>query len=247
MFRGNRWRKLGLVLALGTGLCVTPPVEATQGGAKFRPKRSRTALLITDPQNDFMREDGAVWPLVRDEVLRLQVRENLEALLQAAEDGRMPVFISPHFYFPHDKGWKHRGVIQAALSKLDPFAVAGTTDFGAFAGSGADFYDPLKRYIEADGTVVTSPHKLFGPQSNDLVLQLRKRGIDTVILGGFAANLCTEAHLRELMEQGFKVIMVEDAVGAPGRDAYDAALLNYGMVANAVWSTEHAVRYLRRR
>ena len=58
---------------------------------------------------------------------------------------------------------------------------------------------------------MASPHKVYGPESNDLVLQLRKRGIDKVILAGMSANLCVEAHLRELTEQGFEVAVVKDA------------------------------------
>jgi nicotinamidase-related amidase len=30
-------------------------------------------------------------------------------------------------------------------------------------------------------------------------------------LGGMSANLCVEAHLRELLEQGFEVAVVKDA------------------------------------
>jgi nicotinamidase-related amidase len=69
-----------------------------------------------------------------------------------------------------------------------------------FQGSGADWLGQYKQYIEDGKTVVTSPHKVYGPETNDLVLQLRKRGIDKVILAGMSANLCVEAHMRELLE-----------------------------------------------
>lgn len=42
-------------------------------------------------------------------------------------------------------------------------------------------------------------HKLYGPDQNDLVLELRKRGIDKVVLAGMSAKLCIEGHLRELL------------------------------------------------
>ena len=93
-------------------------------------------------------------------------------------------------------------------------------------------------------TVVASPHKVYGPETNDLVLQLRKRGIDKVILGGMSANLCTEAHMRELLEQGFEVAVVKDATAAaqtPDIDGYAAALTNFRFIANTVWTTEQAV------
>jgi nicotinamidase-related amidase len=56
---------------------------------------------------------------------------------------------------------------------------------------------------------------VWGPQTNDLVLQLRERRIDKVILAGMLANLCVESHLRELLEEGFEVAVVKDATAAP--------------------------------
>jgi biuret amidohydrolase len=66
------------------------------------------------------------------------------------------------------------------------------------------------------------------------VLHLRSRSVDTAVLAGLAAKLCTDSHLRELVENGFKVAVIKDAVGAPGADAYKAAVVNYGFIANAV-------------
>ena len=86
--------------------------------------------------------------------------------------------------------------------------------------------------------------KIFGPESNDLNLQLRKNGIDTVILAGMNANLCVDSHMRELIELGYNVIVVNDAVGAPGEEAYQAALTNYGYIANQVLTTEEVIAQL---
>jgi hypothetical protein len=62
-----------------------------------------------------------------------------------------------------------------------------------FEGSGADWLARYKPYIEDGKTVVTSPHKVYGPETNDLVLQLRKRGIDRVILAGLVGYLSTDS------------------------------------------------------
>ena len=156
----------------------------------------------------------------------------------------MDLFVSPHSYHDHDKGWENRGPIQGLMNKIDMFRVKGPTTYANFEDSGADFYKPLKKYILDGKTIISSPHKVYGPDSNDLVLQLRKKGVQTVLLGGFAANLCTDSHMRELMEQGFNVVVIKDAVGAPGKEAYDAAVLNYGMIANAVWTTKEAEAFI---
>jgi biuret amidohydrolase len=52
------------------------------------------------------------------------------------------------------------------------------------------------------------------------VLHLRSRSVDTVVLAGLAANLRTDSHLCELVENGFKVVVVKDALGTSGTDAY---------------------------
>ena len=116
-----------------------------------------------------------------------------------------------------------------------------------FEGSGADFMPEYKKYIHDGKTIITSPHKVYGPEQNDLVLQLRKNRIDQLILAGMSANLCVESHLRELLEQGFEVAVVKDAVAGakvPEGDGYLAALINFRFIANAVWSTDETVALL---
>jgi nicotinamidase-related amidase len=120
----------------------------------------------------------------------------------------------------------------------------GSLNLGGFEGSGADWLEVYKPYIEDGKTVIVSPHKVYGPESNDLTLQLRKRGIDKVILAGMSANLCVESHMRELLEQGFEVAVVKDATAAakvPEGDGYLSAVTNYRFIANTVWDTNQAV------
>jgi nicotinamidase-related amidase len=68
-------------------------------------------------------------------------------------------------------------------------------------GSGADWAERFKLYIEDGKTIVVAPHRVFGPEINNLVLRLRKRKISNIILGGMLASMCVESDLRELLEQ----------------------------------------------
>ena len=90
---------------------------------------------------------------------------------------------------------------------------------------------------------------MFGPQTNDLVLQLRKRRISKVILGGMLANLCVESHLRDLLEQGFEVVVAKDATAAPRHPewgyGYTAALINFRFLAHGVPSTDEVVKAMK--
>ena len=130
------------------------------------------------------------------------------------------------------------------MHKIGMFDRKGPLDLEGFDGSGADWMPQYKKYIEDGKTIVTSPHKVYGNDTNDLSLQLRKQGVDQVILAGMSANLCTESHMRELLEDGFEVAVVRDATAAamlPEGDGYLAALVNFRFMANAVWSTEETV------
>lgn len=90
---------------------------------------------------------------------------------------------------------------------------------------------------------------MWGPQTNDLVLQLRKRRISKVVLCGMLANVCVESHLRDLLEQGFEVAVVRDATAGPRHptrgDGYRAALVNYAFLAHAVAYTDEIVAAMK--
>ena len=214
----------------------------------FEIEVGRTALLVTDPQNDFLSPDGVAWGVVGKNVERTGAVENIDRLFEAAKDAGMPVFVSPHYYYPHDHGWSIEGALEALMHKICMFDRRSPLSVDGFEGSGADWLPRYKKYIEDGATIVTSPHKVYGPETNDLVLQLRKRGIDKVIIAGMSANLCTESHMRELVEQGFEVMVVSDATAAaqvPGLDGYAAALVNFRMIASHVADTDWTVAQVR--
>lgn len=205
-----------------------------------------TALVVTDPQNDFLSEDGAAWKLVADSVKENGTIENLEQLFAAARDNGYPIFISPHYYYPSDHKWKFGGTLEEKMHEIEMFDREGPLSLDGFEGSGADWLARYKDVIEDGETVVVSPHKVYGPENNDLVLQLRKRGINKVVLAGMSANLCVESHMRELIEQGFEVAVVKDATAAARHpelgDGYEAALVNFRYIANAVASTGEVIQ-----
>ncbi len=205
---------------------------------------ARTALVVVDPQVDFLSEEGVTWGVVGESVTEHGVVDNLEALFKAAKSVDMNVFVSPHYYFPQDHKWEFEGTLEKTMHAIGMFDRKGPLDLTGFEGSGADWMPQYKPYINDGKTIVCSPHKVYGPEQNDLVLQLRKRGIDKVILAGMSANLCVESHMRELLETGFEVAIVRDATAGakvPEGDGYLAALINFRMIANGLWYTDDAV------
>jgi biuret amidohydrolase len=207
-----------------------------------------TALVFTDLHNDFLHPDGKAYGLIKDSLARNDTAQNIERLLRAAKAVGMKVFVSPHYYYPHDHRWTaplapledlaHK---IGLVNRKDPLNLEG------FEGSGADFPTRYKPYLHDKNTIVTSPHKAYGTSTNDMILQLRRYRIEKIILAGPVGNLCVEAHLRDFIEHGFEVAMVRDATAGTANeegDGYQAALINWRFIAHALWSTAEVVRLI---
>jgi len=216
----------------------------------LRSNKTDTAVVIIDPQNDVLSEKGLAWPLLHESLKEINTVENIERIFKAAKAFGFEVFISPHYFFPEDKGWKFNGPLETDEANSGLFGRQGRLTLDGFKGSGADWLERYRPYIEDGKTIVASPHRVWGPETNDLVLQLRKRRISKIILGGMLANMCVESHLRELLEQGFEVAVVKDATAAPKHPewgyGYTAALINYAFLAHAVLTTDDAVKAMER-
>jgi nicotinamidase-related amidase len=212
--------------------------------------KNDTAVVLIDPQNEVLDASGLAWPLVRESLQENHTIENMERLFKAAKSHGFEVFISPHYFYPTDKGWQFNGPLETDEATSGMFARKGILNLDGLEGSGADWLARFKPYIQDGKTIVVAPHRVFGPETNDLVLQLRKRRISKIILGGMLANMCVESHLRELLEQGFEVAVAKDATAAPKHPewgyGYTAALINYAFLAHAVLTTDETVKAMER-
>ena len=63
---------------------------------------SWTALVVTDPQIDFLSPKGKAWDAFKQNITELETVTNLGRLFHAAKAAKIPIVISPHYYYPHD-------------------------------------------------------------------------------------------------------------------------------------------------
>lgn len=166
--------------------------------------------------------------MLGDLVKENAIVEKLANLRDAAREGDIPVFYSPHYYKNDEfESWRELNTIDQLMFDTRMYDV---DDEGS----------NIVTELEPDNnTFVLSPHKhLSGFWANDIQAQLTKRNIDTIVLAGMYANLCVESHLRDAVENGYKVLVVTDATGALSKKMLEAAKVNYEMIAHETAETD---------
>jgi len=123
--------------------------------------KSDTAVVFIDPQNEVLSEKDSRgrWSA---KVSGKTIHREHGAHLQGSEGARFEVFISPHYFYPTDQGWKFNGPLETDEATSGMFARKGVLNLEGFKGSGADWLERFKPYIEDGKTIVVSPHRVWG-------------------------------------------------------------------------------------
>jgi len=193
----------------------------------------RTALIIVDPQVDVLSPEGAAWDLFGEQVSERGTVAKLRTLRDAAEAAGVPSFYSRIEVTESDyENWQPHNGLQSLMGERKLF----------LKGAGSRFPAELE---PSEKTILLSPRK--GPSSvqSDVAVQLRSRGVDTIVVAGMVANLCVESQVRDATDDGFNAIVVGDAVATTGDGAHEATMANFGLLATDVVSTEELVESLR--
>ena len=200
-----------------------------------------TVERLTDLQDvanevDSLNPAAVMWDKLGDLVEKNDIVEKLSDLQDAAREGDVPVFYSPHYYTDDEfETWNRLNPIDQLMFDVRMYDVD---------QEGSKIVSELE---PDDNTFVLSPHKhLSGFWANDIQAQLTKRGIDTIVLAGMYANLCVESHLRDAVENGFEVLVVPDATGAPGPEMLDAAKTNFEIIAHETAEADEVTTRLLR-
>jgi hypothetical protein len=78
----------------------------------------------------------------------------------------------------------------------------------------------------------------------DLELQLRRRGIDTIILCGISTNIGVESTARNAWELGFNLVIVEDACSAASAEQHQGSMTHiFPRIARVRSTEESSPRY----
>ena len=195
--------------------------------------RDITALLMIDPYNDFISEGGKVWDRLRAVAEANNCIPHMMAVLNAARKAQLRVLYALHRrYRPGDyETWKYLAPVQNAAWSRKTF------EYGTWGG------EIRSEFAPQPGDIVALEHWCSSGFANtDLDLQLKRHGIQRLIIIGLIAHTCVEATVRFAAELGYDVTMVRDATADYSDEAMHAALdVNIPNYANAVVATSELV------
>ncbi|HYZ84147.1 MAG TPA: isochorismatase family cysteine hydrolase [Bryobacteraceae bacterium] len=192
-----------------------------------------TALLVIDPYNDFISEGGKVWDRWKGVAEANNCVVHMMQVLNAARNAGIRVFYALHRrYRAGDyETWKYIAPIQKAAWSRRIF------EYGTWGGE-------IRRELEPrPGEIVAHEHWCSSGFANtDLNMQLKKHGIEKLIVMGLIAHTCLEATVRYGAELGYEVTVVRDATADYSDEDMHAALdVNIPNYASAIVTADEIV------
>ena len=201
--------------------------------ANLKYEKEITALLVIDPYNDFISEGGKVWDRLKGVAETNKCVLHMMQALDAARKADIRVFYALHHrYRPGDyENWKYIAPVQKAAWSHKTF------EYGTWGGEIRSEFEPQP------GDIVALEHWCSSGFANtDLDLQLKKHGIDKLIVMGLIAHTCIEATVRFAAELGYEVTMVKDATADYSDEEMHAALdVNIPNYASSIVTTNEVV------
>jgi ureidoacrylate peracid hydrolase len=204
--------------------------------ADVRYEKDTTGLVVIDPYNDFISEGGKVWDHLKGVAEANECVPHMLDVLNAARRADIRVFYAlPHRYRRGDyETWKYIAPIQRAAWSRKTF------EYGTWGGELRCGFEPQPGDVVAQERWCSS-----GFANTDLDLQLKKHGIQRLIVVGLIAHTCVEATLRFAAELGYDVTMVKDATADYSDEEMHAALdINIPNYATAAVTTDEVVQVI---
>jgi len=176
--------------------------------AKFQlypnPKAERCAMVIVDPQNDFMHDDGHYKKSGVDISHMQRTLGPTKKMIDFCREVGIPIIVSQHQF----REWEVDGGI---LCKVRPILQKGGLRTDTWGAEHADVLeiDPKREWV-------LPKSRLSCFYNTKMELLMRSFGRDTLIVTGVLTNQCVESTIRDAQFRDIAVLELEDCVGTLG-------------------------------
>jgi nicotinamidase-related amidase len=193
--------------------------------------KSESILLITSAQNDLLDPAGGAWNIVRATVEKNDVPNKLNELAHAARASGIPVIHSPvEFDYPAMTDFKPLSAIQQVI--LDNKLLAKGT-------RGSQFLAGLN--IQSKDSVLPPRQGFSSFWAKSIQGELERFGSRTIYIAGMLAEACVESHARDAVENGYRPIVISDAIGATSPGLLEASLQTLALHTPALLSAAQTI------
>jgi len=171
------------------------------------------ALLVIDPQRDFLSPDGAVYCPSSSVGDTAQVVENVRALVEAARAADVPIVWTKESHRPDYADYGAE-----LLSVEQDHTIAGTDGEKFIETLGVQEGDlPAAEYL-----VRKRRYNCF--HNTDLSHLLSTFGVDTLVLAGVTTNVCVHYTAQGAHERDYVFRVVEECTAGTSQALHDSAL-----------------------
>jgi nicotinamidase-related amidase len=183
----------------------------------------RTALVIIDLQKGIAGLNGAPHPVAT-------VIANCISLLTAARDAGVQPFLVR---------------VSLAPDRADALRVTSDDPMRAAGALPPDWSEFVPELNPQPGDVVILKRQWGAFYGTDLELQLRRRGLLTIILCGIATEFGVESTARDAYERGFEQVFAHDAMTGRSQECHTNAITRIFPRMGRVRSSKEIVAALR--
>lgn len=183
---------------------------------------SKTAIVLIEPQNDFLTPGGTMYQYIADQLRERKVIPNLQQLLERAR-GQVMIFYVP--FHPFEKGFPELKPGGPGRTGLRGIEIEMKAEWGTGAWlkgtPGPEIVDALKP--QKGDIIVEGKKTLDAFHSTALDYLLRSNGIEYVAFTGFHTNWCVESSARSAYDKGYRVIVIADCTATDTQVEQDYA------------------------
>jgi ureidoacrylate peracid hydrolase len=191
----------------------------------------RTALVVIDLQNGFMREDIAhAWCPMAEHIVP-KVNKLAAAVRQA---GGGVFWVQNTFDSSCETEWS---IMQDMVTQEARDRRAAAMREGSL---GHQLWPLLDRHPK-DEVVRKTRYSAFIQGASDLPERLRARGFDTVLITGTVTSVCCESSARDAMMLNFRTVMVSDGCAAMTDAEHAASLIAFYLQFGDVLTVDECI------
>jgi len=179
--------------------------EAKRSGADTHPEQAQRAkdpaLVVIDLQKGIVARDTK--PHAAADVVRRSAQ-----LADAFRKSKLPVVLV-HVMYAADRSDALRQPVDSPnpATQLSP-----------------DWSDFVPEIGPRDGDILITKRQWGAFYGTELDLQLRRRGVKTIVLCGIATNFGVESTARDAWERSYEILFAEDAMSALDADSHQFAI-----------------------